>query len=70
MSMPALIGQDRQRGEFGDMDWQEKTLTMRFKHFKQELCVEVNFDDYRSIFLFRSEEEIDDYLNFLRSIPK
>ena len=70
LSMPALIGKDRLRGEFGDIEWKEYNLTMRFTQFKQELRVEVNFDDYKQIFLFCSEEEIGNYLAFLRSIQK
>ena len=68
LTMPALIGQDRLSGGFGNIEWKEYDLTMRFTHFEQELRVEVNFDDYKQIFLFCSEKEIENYLNFLRSI--
>ena len=70
LTMPALIGQDQTRGEFGDIEWKEYDLTMRFTHFKQELRVEVNFDEYKQIFLFCSEKEIENYLDFLRYVQK
>ena len=66
--MPALIGIDRLRDKFGDIEWEKHNLTMSFSHFKQELQVEVNFNGYIPIFLFRSEKEIDDYLDLLRTV--
>lgn len=68
LTMPAIIGQDRLRGEFGDIEWKESNLTMCFTQYKQELRVEVNFDEFKPIFLFCSEQEIDDYLSFLKSV--
>lgn len=70
LTMPALIGEDRLRGEFGDMQWKEYNLTIRFCHSKQNLFVEVNFKDYKHLLIFNSEKEIDDYLNFLKYISK
>jgi hypothetical protein len=68
LTMPAIIGRDRLRGEFGDIEWKESNLTMCFSQYKQELRVEVNFDEFKPIFLFCSEQEIDDYLSFLKSV--
>ena len=67
--MPALLGYDRLRDGFGDIEWRKLNLTMRFTQFNQQLRVEVIFDDYKEIFLFCNETEIDNYLVFLKSVP-
>lgn len=69
LSMPALLGYDRLRDGFGDIEWRKLNLTMRFTQFNQQLRVEVNFDEYKEIFLFCNETEIDNYLFFLKSVP-
>lgn len=70
LNMPALIGHDLLRGEFGDIEWKYYNLSMRFTQFKQELRVEVSFDENKQIFLFCSEEDIVNYLAFLKNILK
>ena len=64
--MPALIGEKRRPGEFGDLLWHEYDLSMRFCHFNKKLRVQVNFNVYKSILLFQNEQEIDNYVNVLK----
>lgn len=71
LTMPALIGHDRLQDGFGDIEWKEYNLSMSFTQFKQELRVVVYFDDYfKQIFLFCSEQEIENYIGFLRYVQK
>lgn len=68
MSIPALIGEEQFQNGFGDIKWKECNLSMRFTHFKNELRIGVLADSYKDIFLFCNEQEINSYLEFLKSI--
>lgn len=70
MSIPALIGEEQLKNGFGDIKWKECNLSMRFTHFKNELRIEVLADSYKDIFLFCNNQEINSYLEFLKSIKR
>ena len=72
IKLPALIGKDRLRDQFGDMEWKHTDLISQFTAYNQELRIRISYVDVskygNDILLFRNEKEIDDYLNFLKSV--
>ena len=72
-TLPALFGKDRLRGnQFGDIEWKHTDLISQFTAYNHELRIRISYVGESSygqdILLFRNEKEIDDYLNFLRSV--
>lgn len=67
IKLPAIVGEDHPDNEngYGNINWHHKQLSTRFKHYEQQLMIEVE-DDNKSILLFRNEKEIDQYLAVLR----
>lgn len=64
--IPAIISKDI----YGVFKWEEYMLDLKFEQYEQELLVRIYYNGYEDIFLFRSEKEIDEYLNLLKHIQR
>lgn len=70
ITLPALIGEEKFGGGFGNIEWNHTELTSKFVAWHQELRIEISYNKgfSNSIFLFRNDKEIEDYLNILKSV--
>lgn len=69
ITLPALVGEESfKTQQFGEIRWTNSGLMAKYDVWDEELRVSIEAEGYKHIFLFRSENDIDNYINFLRSI--